>query len=290
MLSGLPVPDFSFEEDDDPYVFFVAISNSHCLAAAEARDLFSLSGLVIDDRAIRWTGNSVVYSARRDGLSFAVKVTAHCRRLDHEFANRQLLPPDSHYLVAAFALHELSSKVALQMELCPQGDIAGVKFDESDVWKLAHNIGSALSELHDRGWIHLDVSPGNILRSGPFFKLADFGTMLKIGKFTEGCEGAGPYVSPEALAYPRAEVSEQTDMFSLGVVLLEAVTGRVAPRGGTDAYTRIRRGEIRLGEAGWECRCSAELKVLVNAMLASDPSCRPTAKEVVALAAPRSGI
>jgi serine/threonine protein kinase len=287
MLSTLPLPDFSFEEDEDSSVFFIPISTSHCLTAAESRDLFALSGLAIEGSAIRWTSNSVIYSATGNGLSFAVKVTAHRRRLACEFANRRLLPPDSPFLVVAFALHKLSSKVALQMELCPQGDIAGIKFAESDVWQLAHNIGSGLSELHDRGWIHLDVSPGNILRSDAVFKLGDFGTMLKIGEFTEGREGAGPYVSPEALAHPRADVTEKTDIFSLGVVLLEAVTGRAAPRGGTAAYARIRRGEIRLGEAEWECRCSSELKSLVNAMLAPDPSCRPTAKEVAALALPR---
>jgi serine/threonine protein kinase len=89
---------------------------------------------------------------------------------------------------------------------------------------------------------------------------------------------------PEALAYPRAEVTEKTDIFSLGIVLLEAVTGRVVPRGGTDAYNRIRRGQIRLGEAGWECRCSTEMKTIVNAMLAPEPSGRSAANQVVALA------
>jgi serine/threonine protein kinase len=175
------------------------------------------------------------------------------------------------------------------MEFCPCGDIAMIRFDEIDVWQLVHDVASALAQIHRLWWMHLDVSPSNILRGDATFKLADFGTLTRIGDFAEGNEGAGPYVSPEALAYPRGEhpVTGQTDIFSLGVVLLEALTGKLAPRGGSKKYRRLRKGRLDIGVDGYECNCSEDMKTLVNAMLLVDPDCRPTANDLVEIAAGR---
>ncbi|KAH0793837.1 CAMK family protein kinase [Histomonas meleagridis] len=100
----------------------------------------------------------------------------------------------------------------------------------------------ALQILHSHELMHLDVSPGNILMTNDgHFKLADFGTLTKINHFTEGDEGAGPYVSPEALAYPNGIhlVTTATDIFLvLESFLMEAVTGKNAPRGGSQSYAK----------------------------------------------------
>jgi membrane-associated tyrosine/threonine-specific cdc2-inhibitory kinase len=131
--------------------------------------------------------------------------------------------------------------------------------------------------------MHLDVSPGNILRGQGLFKLADFGTLTQIEQFEEGKEGAGPYVSPEALDFPRGRfpVSTQTDIFSFAVVLLEVLTGKWAPRGGSLSYSSLRSGLIGIGSKGYECNCSPEMMTLVNQMLSIDPSQRPTAESLV---------
>jgi membrane-associated tyrosine/threonine-specific cdc2-inhibitory kinase len=117
--------------------------------------------------------------------------------------------------------------------------------------------------------------------------LADFGTLTKIGSFVEGCEGAGPFVSPEALAFPFGpyEVTGQTDIFSFGVVMLECLTGQPSPRGGGEGYGKMRRGELGIGIGQYVCDCSEEIRALVNAMLAVDPNKRPTAKMLVEQAA-----
>jgi serine/threonine protein kinase len=169
------------------------------------------------------------------------------------------------------------------MELCLDGDISGVLLREQESWRLINHIGHALCRVHESEWMHLDVSPGNILRSANCFKLADFGTLTKVGQFVEGCEGAGPYVSPEALAFPFGlyEVTGQTDIFSLGVVLLEVLTRQLAPRGGSDGYGRLRREELGLGRGLYQCECSQELKEFVNLMLVMDPKKRPTAQMLV---------
>jgi serine/threonine protein kinase len=205
-----------------------------------------------------------------------------------EQAKRDSLPRNA-FLLETIDCFELGNKAVLQMEFCRLQDISAYQFDEHDTWQLIHNIGSALTVVHDAGWIHLDVSPVNILRAEDRFKLADFGTLIRIGEFEEGKEGAGPYLSPEALAYPfgRYSVSAPTDIFSFGLVVVEALTGKFVPRGGCEGYQRIRKGQMRLGSEAFPSDCSDGMKILVNAMLAVDPSNRPTAQMLVAIAEDR---
>ncbi|KAH0802951.1 CAMK family protein kinase [Histomonas meleagridis] len=142
----------------------------------------------------------------------------------------------------------------------------------------------ALQILHSHELMHLDVSPGNILMTNDgHFKLADFGTLTKINHFTEGDEGAGPYVSPEALAYPNGIhlVTTATDIFSFGVVLMEAVTGKNAPRGGSQGYAKLRKGEIGVGHGIYQTNCTPELRDLINSMMRPNPSERPSAEWIV---------
>jgi serine/threonine protein kinase len=82
-------------------------------------------------------------------------------------------------------------------------------------------------------------------------------------------------------------VNAQTDIFSFGVVLLEALTGQLAPRGGSDGYRRLRRGELGLGSPSYICSCSDDLTILVNAMLSTDPNDRPTSQNIVEIACGR---
>jgi serine/threonine protein kinase len=170
------------------------------------------------------------------------------------------------------------------MELCDRGDIRNTRLCEKDLWKLIHEIGTALSVIHGGNWMHLDVSPGNILIGNRCFKLSDFGTLKPVGSFEAGMEGAGPYASPEALNFPYgAPVTEQTDIFSFGLVLLEAATGIPAPRGGSPGYVQVRNGQLKLGMGRYDCSCSEELIALVNAMINPNPSQRPTSHQLAAV-------
>jgi membrane-associated tyrosine/threonine-specific cdc2-inhibitory kinase len=139
----------------------------------------------------------------------------------------------------------------------------------------------ALTIIHHDGWMHLDVSPGNILMGKRFFKLADFGTLTKVGEFEEGMEGAGPYVSPECLSYPTGHpVTQQTDIFSFGLVLLEMATDVPAPRGGSSGYMKIRNGELKLGLAPYLTDYTDALVSLINGMIDHNPQNRPTSLDL----------
>ena len=267
MLDGFPVPDFDF--DDDPLPSSLSsLSVAQSISLEDYEELGEKKGLVINSATpIKTTSNSVVFSAQSPNgdEQWAVKITPHKHRVHEEYEKRQKLT-DSPYIVKTISYVESPSKALLQMELCELGDISNYTFSEDEIWKMIHDIGSALDHLHSSGWMHLDVSPGNILVTEDCFKLADFGTLTKIGEFEEGNEGAGPFVSPEALAYPCSEydVTSATDIFSFGVVLLEVASQKLAPRGGNAGYSKLRTGQLQLGSHPFECEHSDELINLIN--------------------------
>lgn len=298
MIDGFPIPDLDFDDDDsDSGAPFTPIpSLTHSLTEEEYDTLCTNNGIQIQSTTpLRCTGNSTVYTAYSEGDKkvYAVKISEHKKRMMDEY-NRRTELGDSPFLVKTVAWVESPTKALLQMEFCGEGDLTEKKLtEEEDVWKLIHDISSGLAGIHEKGLMHLDVSPGNILVcesddkvSMPKFKLADFGTLLPIGKFSDGDEGAGPYVSPEALAYPGGKhaVNDATDIFSFGVVLLEVVTHQKAPRGGSEGYARIRDDRLFVGSNGYQPAlqsCSDELIKVINSMLNSDPEQRPKSRDLV---------
>lgn len=104
----------------------------------------------------------------------------------------------------------------------------------ADVSRMAVDIAEALHVVHEQGVVHRDIKPGNILLSpcrlpGREFtaKLADFGIAYLIDStrltVAGGLVGTAAYLSPEqAQGHPPAPSS---DIYSLGLVVLEALTG-----------------------------------------------------------------
>jgi predicted Ser/Thr protein kinase len=104
----------------------------------------------------------------------------------------------------------------------------------SEALSLLPRVCEALQHAHDEGVIHRDVKPENILIDGRGrVKVADFG-LAKLGPATgqarltqaQQVMGTAHYRSPEQVARP-LEVDHRADIFSLGVVIYELLTGEL---------------------------------------------------------------
>jgi eukaryotic-like serine/threonine-protein kinase len=102
------------------------------------------------------------------------------------------------------------------------------------VWQLRNRLADGLAAAHAKGIIHRDIAPDNVILpegSVQGAKLIDFGIAKRrdpaagtiIGRIFAGKWG---YVAPEQLGLFGVEVGPYSDIYSLGLVLAEAATGK----------------------------------------------------------------
>ncbi|MFD6229800.1 protein kinase [Streptomyces sp. NPDC060232] len=160
---------------------------------------------------------------------------------------------------------------------------------EDVVRRLAAGLTSALAEIHRAGLVHRDLKPDNVLLAEDGVRVIDLG----IARATEGeaegetgltrtgwVVGSPAYMSPE-----QAEghaLTPASDVFSLGSVLVMALTGRSPFAGASTLKTLydVAHGEPDLGGV------PAGLRDLVARCLAKDPEARPSPAELRALIGP----
>ncbi|WP_405771108.1 protein kinase [Streptomyces sp. NBC_00080] len=147
---------------------------------------------------------------------------------------------------------------------------------------LGAGLADALAHAHDAGIVHRDVKPSNvILDAFDHPHLTDFGISRLLDATTRTATATGiligtaAYLSPEqVLGQP---VGRPADVYTLGLVLLECLTGRLEYDGGPleAAIARLHR------QPGLPDYLPAELAALLRDMTALDEQARPTADECV---------
>jgi serine/threonine-protein kinase len=152
------------------------------------------------------------------------------------------------------------------------------------VFRLIKRLAEALQAVHDREVIHRDLSPDNvILQNGDVAqaKIIDFGiSRANTGGPTiigDGFAGKVNYVSPEQVGIFDAKVTPRSDIYSLGLVIAEALTGKQIDMGGTQVQIVDKRRQTPPLEG-----IDNRFRPLLEAMLQPDPANRPASMKEIA--------
>lgn len=187
---------------------------------------------------------------------------------------------DLHYIVM-----ELVDGVTLR-EMLRDGAPVGIE----RVLGLGHQIASGLAKAHDAGIVHRDLKPENLMvTSDGFIKILDFGlaklierpfethsemvTVAREGTRHGTLLGTVEYMSPEQAA--GKPVDYRSDQFSLGLILYEMTTGKLAFRRETAAQTLASIIESEPQPiADLNSLCPRALDVVISRCLAKVPEHR----------------
>ncbi len=235
-------------------------------------------------------GMGIVYKAhdRISGAPVAIKVLREAERDERFLREAKILADLNHPRIVKYIAHgqTLAGEAYLAMEWLEGEDLstrlARSGLDVPESVGLVSRIAEAMAPAHDRGLVHRDIKPRNLfLPSGDLtkVKLLDFGLARSSRQATvitrTGMQVGTPgFMAPEQARGER--VDPRADVFSLGCVLFQCLTGRRA-FGGDEAMAVLAKllfeevpfpSEIRFG-------IPPELDVLVATMLCKDPKGRP---------------
>jgi len=186
---------------------------------------------------------AIVYRAHQPQLDrwVAVKVLPYAETTDANFLERfrrearavaALRHPN---ILTIFDYGEDQDVAYIVMEYVPGGSLekrlAGEPLDYVEAIGTLLPVCEALAYAHSQGIIHRDVKPVNILLPRPSWPLlADFGLAKVIGAKRQITQpgsimGTAVYLSPEQVS--GKEVDHRTDIYSVGIVLYQLVTGKI---------------------------------------------------------------
>lgn len=188
-------------------------------------------------------------------------------------------------IVQVYDFIEHQGHMWMAIELVEGGNLASYLIDKPylavpEACRLGASIAEAVAFAHERGVVHRDLKPLNILLTDEISpKVTDFG----LAKLTEGgvdtlegtVMGSPHYMSPE-----QAEgnsISHSTDIYSLGAILYRMLTGQVPFEGeiATVLAQHIRKPPRRLRDVTPDNNIPPKLEKLVLAMMAKSVKNRP---------------
>jgi serine/threonine-protein kinase len=182
---------------------------------------------------------------------------------------RQISHPN---VCRVYDIGEAEGSTYLSMEYVDGEDLASLlrrigRLPQDKALEIARQLCAGLAAAHDRGVLHRDLKPGNIMLDGQGqLRITDFGLAGVAGEVKDIRSGTPGYMAPEQLS--GQEVTGRSDIYALGVVLHEVFTGKrpSADLSHPDLATEVDR--------------------VIRRCLAEDPGKRPTSALQVAAALP----
>lgn len=261
-----------------------------------------LDGRYVVDRFIGAGATGDVYRAigTRIQRPFALKIVDTRRYgrqdIEEELARRLQMEVDAMsrlrnpHVVNAYELIQISDQIFVMVmdfvdgvTLLERLEKIG-RLEVAETVEIVRQVANGLHEAHQRGIIHRDIKPDNIMieqmpASGVFARVLDFGIayMVDSVRVTSGFRGTPLYASPEQ-CQSSGSLGPHSDVYSLGCVLFHLLTGR--PPYSFDRALAVMEAHVEapipsLFDFISPAQVPAEFDELLRRMLAKDPSERP---------------
>src|ERR1700733_1136219 len=190
-------------------------------------------------------GMGVVYKGYETSLNryVAIKVLAdslaHDQSVKERFLReaRSMAALNDPHIIQIYFIGDDAGQTYFVMEFVDGESLGSLlkretKLKPESAAKIIHQTAMGLATAHDKGVIHRDIKPGNLMITARgSVKIADFGIALKTQDFSKKLTSTGEFVGTPGYLSPEVclgkPVDQRSDIFSLGIVLFECLAGRM---------------------------------------------------------------